>query len=108
SGSGPGARGEQQARARKNSQSDRPVAVAAESARPGERGREITSVRDAGWLGEVPCNRRRLGELRCARRCGGHVGTDARKVAHFSDLFAYTSSRLQQSLLARPNGSQAR
>src|SRR5262249_50043320 len=37
--------GEQQARARTNSQSDRSVAGVAEGARPGEPGREITSVR---------------------------------------------------------------
>jgi hypothetical protein len=34
-------------------------------------------------------------------------GTDARKVAHFTDPFACTSARLQQSPLARLNGSQA-
>jgi hypothetical protein len=46
-------------------------------------------------------------ELRCARRCGGRGGTDARKVAHFTDPSACTSTRLQQSPLARLNGSQA-
>ena len=55
--SGPGGREGQQARARENSQSDSSVAVAAESARPAEPGREFTSVRGPSWLGEVPCNR---------------------------------------------------
>jgi hypothetical protein len=73
-GSGPEGRGERQARAKKNNQPDRSVAVAGEGARPGEPGREITSVRRPSWLGEVPCN---LGTERFAAnilRCTGGAG----------------------------------
>jgi hypothetical protein len=48
---------------RKNSPSDRSVAVAGESARPEEPGRKTISLRETSWLREVPCNRRPLATL---------------------------------------------
>jgi hypothetical protein len=47
-----------------------------------------------------------LAELRCARTCGGGVVTDARKGAHFTVPSDCRSTRLQQSPLARLNGSR--
>src|SRR5262249_54274724 len=69
--SGPEGAGEGQGRTREDSPSGRPVALAGHSARRGEPGRKSASVRWASYLRAVPCNRRRLAELRCARRWGG-------------------------------------
>ena len=84
SGRGPDGRGEQQGRARKTRRSDSSLAAAGERARPGEPGREITSVRWASWLGgggslqprRMPANTastiaRSMPPLR--RRCGTSV-----------------------------------
>src|SRR5262249_21622492 len=55
----------------KERQADRSVALAGRPARRGEPGRKIPWVLRASHRGEVPCNRNRLAETRCARS-GAH------------------------------------